>query len=38
MFMGNSTTFEIKSQGKVVFVMTSGNEFSMTNILYVPEI
>ena len=37
-FMGNSTTFEIKGQGKVVFVMTSENEFSMTNILYVPEI
>ena len=37
-FMGNSTTYEIKGQGKVVFVMMFENEFSMTNILYVPEI
>ena len=37
-FMGNSSTFEIKGQGKVVLKMTSGNELTLTNVLYVPEI
>ena len=37
-YMGNSTTSEIKRQGKVVLKMTSGNELTLTNVLYVPEI
>ena len=36
-FMGNSTTLEIKGQGKVVLKMTSGKELTMTNVLYVPK-
>ena len=38
LFMGNSTTLEIKGQGKVVLNMTSGKELTLTNVLYVPEI
>ncbi|WJZ87171.1 hypothetical protein VitviT2T_006572 [Vitis vinifera] len=37
-FMGNSATFEIKGQGKVILKMTSGKELTLTNVLYVPEI
>ncbi|WJZ85230.1 hypothetical protein VitviT2T_004776 [Vitis vinifera] len=37
-FMGNSTTSEIKGQGKVILKMTSGKELTLTNVLYVPEI
>ena len=37
-FMGNSTTSEIKGVGKVVLKMTSRKEVTLTNILYVPEI
>ena len=37
-FMGNSTTSEIKGQGKVVLKMTYGKELTLTNVLYVPEI
>ena len=37
-FMGNSITSEIKSQGKVVLNMTSRKELTLTNSLYVPEI
>ena len=37
-FMGNFATSEIKGQGKVVLKMMSGNELTLTNILYVPEI
>ena len=37
-YMGNSTTSIIKGQGKVVLKMTSGNELTLTNVLYVPEI
>ena len=37
-FMGNSSTFEIKGQGKVVLKTTSRNELTLTNVLYVPEI
>ena len=37
-FMGNSTTLEIKGQGKVIFKMTFGNELTLRNVLYVPEI
>ena len=38
MYMGNSATSEIKGKGKVVLKMTSGNELTLTNVLYVPEI
>ncbi|WKA09039.1 hypothetical protein VitviT2T_026717 [Vitis vinifera] len=37
-FMGNSATFEIKGQGKVILKMTSRKELTLTNVLYVPEI
>ena len=37
-YMGNSATSEIKCQGKVVLKMTFGNELTLTNVLYVPEI
>ncbi|WJZ90328.1 hypothetical protein VitviT2T_009480 [Vitis vinifera] len=37
-FMGNSATYEIKGQGKVILKMTSGKELTLTNVLYVPEI
>ena len=37
-FMGNSTTSEIKGHGKVVLNMTFGKELTPTNVLYVPEI
>ena len=36
--MGNSTTFEIQGQGKVVLKMTFGKEMTLTNVLYEPEI
>ena len=38
LFMGNSTTSEIKGQGKVMLKMTYGKELTLTNVLYVPEI
>ena len=34
--MGNSTTSEIKGQGKVVLKITSRKELTLTNVLYVP--
>ena len=37
-FMGNSTTSDIKGQGKVVLKMMSGKEWTFTNVLYVPKI
>ena len=37
-FMGNSDTFEIKGQGKMVLKMTFGKEPTLTNVLYVSEI
>ena len=37
-YMGNSTTSEIKGQGKVVLKMTYGKELTLTNVLYVLEI
>ena len=37
-FMGNSTTFEIKGQEKVVLKMTSRKEVNLTNVLYVTKI
>ena len=36
--MRNSTTFEIKGQGKVILKMTYENEVTLTNVLYVFEI
>ena len=36
--MGNSTTSDIKGQGKVVLKMTFRKEVTLTNVLYVPEI
>ena len=35
-FMGNSTTSEIKGQGKVVLNMTFEKEVTLINVLYVP--
>ena len=37
-FIGNSTTSDIKGQGKVVLKMTSGKELTLKNVLYVPEL
>ena len=37
-YIGNSTTSEIKGQGKVILKMTSGNDLTLTNVLYVHEI
>ena len=37
-YMGNSVTSEIKSQGKLVLKMISRNGVTLTNVLYVPEI
>ena len=37
-FMGNSSTSEIKHQGKVVLKMMFEKELTLTNVLYVPEI
>ena len=36
--MGNSATFEIKGQGKVVLKMNFGKELTLNNILYVLKI
>ena len=37
-FIGNSTTSEIKGHGKVILKMTYGKELTLTNGFYVPEI
>ena len=37
-YMGNSATFEIKGQGKVVLKKTFGKKLTLTNVLYVLEI
>ena len=37
-FMGNSTTSDIKGQGKVISKLTSRKELTLKNVLYVPEI
>ena len=37
-YMGNSITFEIKGQGKMVLKMTFRKEVTLTNVLYVPDI
>ena len=37
-FIWNFATTEIKSQRKVVLKMTSREELTLTNVLYVPEI
>ena len=36
-YMGNSTTSEIKGQGIVVLKMTYGKEVTLTNVLYVSK-
>ena len=38
LFIGNSTTFEIQGQGKVILKMTSRKNLTLNNVLYVPEI
>ncbi|KAH9802189.1 hypothetical protein KPL71_001277 [Citrus sinensis] len=38
LFMGNSATFEIEGQRKVILKMTSGKELTLNDMLYVPEI
>ena len=38
LFMGNSATSEIESQGKVIMKMTSEKELTMNDMFYVPEI
>ena len=37
-FMGNLTTSKIKNQGKVVLKMIFGEELTLIDVLYVPEI
>ena len=37
-FKGNSTTSDIKGQGKVMLHMMFGKELTLTNVLYVPKI
>ena len=37
-YIGNSTTSEIKGKENVVLKMTSGKELTLTNVLYVPKI
>ena len=37
-FLRNSTTLEVKDQGKVVLKMLFGNELTLTNVMYVLEI
>lgn len=38
LYMGNSTTADIKGEGDVILKMTSEKELKLTNVLYVPEI
>ena len=38
LFIGNSTTSTIESQGNVILKMTSGKELTLKNVLYVLEI
>lgn len=39
MYMGNSTTSEIKGEGKLVLKMTSGKEkLTLNNVVYMPEV
>ena len=37
-FMGNSTTSEIKGQGKVVIKITYGKDLTRANVLFVLDI
>ncbi|PKI75353.1 hypothetical protein CRG98_004237 [Punica granatum] len=37
-YMENSAHSAIEGQGKVILKMTSGNELTLNNVLYVPEI
>ncbi|XP_022041823.1 uncharacterized protein LOC110944466 [Helianthus annuus] len=38
LYMGNKATASIKGEGTVILKMTSGQELTLTNVLYVPEI
>ena len=38
LFMGNSSSFKVEGQGKVVLKMTSGKELTLNDVLHVPEI
>nr|GEX41916.1 zinc finger, CCHC-type [Tanacetum cinerariifolium] len=38
LYMGNSTTADIKGEGDVILKMTSDKELKLTNVLYVPKI
>ena len=38
LFMGNSTTSKVEGQGKIILKMTSGNEITLNDVLYVPDI
>ena len=38
LFMGNSSSSKVESQGKVVLKMTSGKELTLNDVLHVPEI
>ena len=37
-FMGNSSTFKIEGNGKVVQKMTTGNYITLKDVLHVPDI
>ena len=38
LFMGNSSTSKVEGKGKVILKMTSGKEFTLNDVLHVPEI
>ena len=38
LFMDNSSSSKVESQGKVVLKMTSGKELALNDVLHVPEI
>ena len=38
LFMGNSSSSKVEGQGKVVLKMTSSKEFTLNDVLHVPEI
>lgn len=38
LFMGNSATSDIKSQGNVILKMASAKKLNLNNVLHVPEI
>ena len=38
LFMGNSSTSKVEGQGKIILKMPSRKEFTLNNVLYVPDI